>query len=395
MFPAAMGYGALTQTRTAVAASTFGGAAGIGGVAIVLAVAGAAAALTSGALSDRRGPRPVFVATTIGAAAVNLSTAALLAGGHLSLAVFVVAVASAAVFTAMNMTAVVPLSMGIAGMQARAAVQIVNMLRMAIGIMAGLWLAGTVARPVPTLLIAAVVVPTCSLIAAAIATRAPVPSRPPNSAGGSNPRVTTGVLATLRAERPLMAAFWLLLVLDLVVPSQLVAIVLTDNDLFHRVHQLLLAGLVGVLISRLTLLVTGLRLRVRLAMLGAFSTYTAVAVIGAFLLVRGSLLSNHALVVAFVFVASMTSAFTLEVASALVQQRCPDEVRGRITGALQAGRTLMTSAGVALAATVQVAADEAPLVAGLAALAVLVLVITRGFATIDERPAAAHASAVK
>jgi len=54
----------------------------------------------------------------------------------------------------------------------------------------------------------------------------------------------------------------------------------------------------------------------------------------------------------------------------------------------------MTASGVTLAATVQVAADEAPLVALLAALAVLLLLVTRGFAPLADRPASTSAGRV-
>ncbi len=391
MFPAAMALGAFTQTRTASAANSSAGTAGIGAVTMAIAIAAAAAALLSGGLSDRFGARVVFIVTTLAALAVNLVGNFLALASATTAISFLLTSAAGGAIAAMNMTSLVPMSMGIAPPEARSAVQIVNMLRMAVGVMFGVWLAGLIAQPVIVGFVSTAMIAACSLAAAALspAGGAAKPDAPDSAAPGRSGAGIAGTLAVLRHEPLLRTTILVLLALDVVIPSQLVAVVLSDNQLFKHYHTLVLAGLAGALVSRLILTLTGLRIRVRAWLLTAFSAYTVACLVGALLFHTQVLLSSQVLMAAAVFIGSVTSGFAIEVNAALVQQRCPDEIRGRITGTVQAGRTLMTAVGVAIAATLQVATDEAPLMLALAVLSILVLLATRGFAVITERNAPA------
>ncbi|MFM7145866.1 MAG: hypothetical protein ACKOW5_05980 [Actinomycetales bacterium] len=70
--------------------------------------------------------------------------------------------------------------------------------------------------------------------------------------------------------------------------------------------------------------------------------------------------------------------------NALVQQHCPQDIRGRITGTLSATRKLLVAAGVAAATTVSVRWNLAATLSCYLVLIVGTLIVTRGFRGISD-----------
>lgn len=378
----AVAFGALTTARAALAMSAFGGAVGLGSIAVVISLAAGAAAIPSGAISDAFGPRTVFLVSGLASATVNAVTAWMAVTGQLTALNFMVLAGVDGAFAAMNATSFVPMQVSLVEPRDRGSAQIVHVLRLSLGALIGTFIAGVVAAPAAVAFAASLIVAVFNLIAWRIA-------RPSRTHDKSRTRSTVridlrGLLATVRGNRPLAYLITLLVVLTFVIPTQLVGLVLADNGLLRYGYQASMAGLLGFLAARLVLMATGLRLPPRGTMLITMSIYTGVTLVGAVLLYADLLLGNIPLVLALVFIASLASGIALEFNSALVQQLCPDAIRGRITGLITSGRAIMTAIGAFVATTIQLALDEPELVGTLTVLGILVLVLTRGFARIPN-----------
>lgn len=381
----AIAFGALSVARGSDAARLYGGAAGIGELAVVMALAAAATAIPAGAVCDAVNPRVVFVATALVGGSTNLVVGVASLFGHLPFGLYVALAAVDGSMAAMNATALIPMQTALVAPRDTGAAQIVSTLRLSVGVLLGTLIAGVVANSTAVSLVGGLVVATFSVLAWVIARpgrhiggerTAPRPSAPPTR--------TRDLVALLRRYPSLSYTVVVLLVLHLVIPTQLVGVVLADNDMLPVGYKVLMAGILAAIIARAVLIVTGLRLPAQRTLVASFGLYTAVAAFAALLLYRDVLLTNLPLTLVLVFLATFGSSLAVEFTAALVQQACPDPIRGRVTGLITSARGVMTAAGAFLATSIQVIADEPELLAVLSILAIVVLVSTRGFARMPQ-----------
>jgi hypothetical protein len=176
------------------------------------------------------------------------------------------------------------------------------------------------------------------------------------------------------------------LVLTFAIPTQLSNSVLVEEGDGVLVLPVLLNGVIGVLVGRLTLLYTGSLGDVRRALLISFSLYTVVAVVAVPAALSGLLLERAELASIGIFLGSSLSAFALGMLSALVQQLVPDDVRGALSGFMAAARSLLVAGSAALLAVVIVPLSSEAALITVALLAVVALGIVRGFRGITADP---------
>ena len=387
MLMPAMSFGAVGVARVREATYVFGGVAGIGTIATVAALAAGVAAIPAGAIADAINPRIVFVVASFLGALVNIVGTVLAMRDALQPGQFMMLAAFDGAIAAINSTSVVPMQMSLVDSADTGAAQIVHVVRLSVGALVGTIVANVFSNTGTVVLVSSALLASSSLIAWFLVRPSAV-----QSAGRArrHTRASIGdVFRVIGADHGLRNAIVVMLAMNLVVPTQLVAVVLADNQLSRFSFPAAMAGLIGALGARLVLMKTGLALPVTRTLRTTFGFYTALTAFGAILLWFDALLGRLPLVVIMVFLGTAASSITLEFTSALVQQTCPDDIRGRITGLLTSARALMTAIGATLATSIQISADEPELVTVLALAALAVLVGSRGFSRIPDPSRAA------
>jgi hypothetical protein len=191
--------------------------------------------------------------------------------------------------------------------------------------------------------------------------------------------------AVLRTNGALRRVVIADLVLTFVIPTQLSNSVLVEEGDVVLVLPVLLNGVFGVLVGRLTLLFTGSLGDVRRALLISFGLYATVAVVAVPAALSGLLLERAELASVGIFLGSSLSAFALGMLSALVQQLVPDDIRGALSGSMAAARSLLVGASAGLLAILIVPLSSEAVIVVVAVLAVAALAAVRGFSGIAAR----------
>ena len=109
------------------------------------------------------------------------------------------------------------------------------------------------------------------------------------------------------------------------------------------------AGFVGVLIGNAALAARGISGNLSRTLLIVFTGYAGTLVIAFFLLTDDWLIGQAVPMAGLIALGSGLSAYGLGLIAALNQQWVPDEVRGRLTGAMASVRMIATSIGIVLA----------------------------------------------
>jgi hypothetical protein len=378
--PAAATLGAKERARLDYVTEAFGDARGIGTVAVVMAVSLAVGGVTAGVLADRVRPQLLLFSGICATVLVNLATGLALLDGPLSIDRVVASTAVEWVSAGIIIPALLKVQATLVPQDARGSAEIVNVLRLGIGGIIGILLASYSPSSAATVLACAGVM-ACVGIGQLVVTRG-LPSPARSVAAG---RAEMSLWAVLRTNGALRRVVIADLVLTFVIPTQLSNSVLVEEGDVVLVLPVLLNGVFGVLVGRLTLLFTGSLGDVRRALLISFGLYATVAVVAVPAALSGLLLERADLASVGIFLGSSLSAFALGMLSALVQQLVPDDIRGALSGSMAAARSLLVGASAGLLAILIVPLSSEAVIVVVAVLAVAALAAVRGFSGIAAR----------
>jgi|688.fasta_scaffold176672_2 hypothetical protein len=378
--PAAATLGAKERARLDYVTEAFGDARGIGTVAVVMAVSLAVGGVTAGVLADRVRPQLLLFSGICATVLVNLATGLALLDGPLSIDRVVASTAVEWVSAGIIIPALLKVQATLVPQDARGSAEIVNVLRLGIGGIIGILLASYSPSSAATVLACAGVM-ACVGIGQLVVTRG-LPSPARSVAAG---RAEMSLWAVLRTNGALRRVVIADLVLTFVIPTQLSNSVLVEEGDVVLVLPVLLNGVFGVLVGRLTLLFTGSLGDVRRALLISFGLYATVAVVAVPAALSGLLLERAELASVGIFLGSSLSAFALGMLSALVQQLVPDDIRGALSGSMAAARSLLVGASAGLLAILIVPLSSEAVIVVVAVLAVAALAAVRGFSGIAAR----------
>jgi len=373
--------GAKEVARLEYVTDVFGSAAGIGSVGVTIALAIAVAGAVAGPLADRTEPRALLLVSLGALTLSNFATGGLLAQGLLSAPLIIALAAVDGLALGMGAPALVKVLAAMVPVDARGSAEIVNIFRLSAGGIAGLLLANASPSVVVTMLGCGI---GTTLGAAGVAVLVkPTRSVRPLATGGPG---STSLLATLRDMPSLRYVVIADLVLTFTIPTQMSNVILVDEADPSLVVAVLLAGVVGVMMGRLGLVVTGSLGAVRRQLLVSFSIFAIVAFIAWPLTASGAILAEGRIAAGFILVGSASTSYVLGLLAALVQQQVPDPVRGALTGFMAASRSLLIAGAAALITAVIVPLDSAAVVLTVCVLAVVALAVVRGFRGITARP---------
>lgn len=370
---AAVSVGAREAVRLGYVTDALGGEFGVGVVAVVFALALAVSNVLGGRAMDRIDPRPFLVGSLLVSGVLTLANAWILTRGEMPVPWLVVSTALEAGTFGVAVTALLKVQAAIVRPDARGAAETVNILRSGIGAALGTVIAGLIDEPVATLVIAGVV----TLLVGAVTV---IVMWPVSVAASPAVRQHIGdLLGVVRARPALGRTVVIDLVLAAVLPTQFIALVIVDLDAPELSTIAFTASLLGVLLGRLTLTATGLRgdltRRLRVTYLG----YTVLMIVAVPLLIGGWLLEFTAIVAALLFVGSALNTYCQVLPAALLQQQVPDDVRGSLSGGMNAARNMLLGA-VALALTaLTYAHNSAVLATATAALLIVGFVVAGRF----------------
>jgi DHA3 family macrolide efflux protein-like MFS transporter len=376
--PGAVVIGIIAVSRTVLATQLYGDESGIARTAIASGLAGAAAGLIAGSLVDRWNARWILLISMTGLGLSQVLLAALYATGSLTPAGLIGLTLADGFLVGVQVTALLTTQAGLVASHARGAAEITNTLRIGVGSAIGALIASSLLSVEAAIALAAVI----TLLVTAITgwtSRSFTPAHRRAGAGLSE------VIATLRPASPLRSTVVINILLALVLPTQLVNFFIVDKNLSSLLGAATIAGLIGVLGARLHLSATGLRgslvRRVRIAYL-----VFVITMIGSFLILLTR--SDAAVTVSFVpliVIGSWSSTLAFGLVTATVQQRLPDEVRGRFTGGLNAVLNLCVVGGVITAGLVITPQSIEVFLPVLVAALVLVFAGTKGFTGLGSR----------
>lgn len=373
--------GAKEVARLEYVTDVFGSAAGIGSVGVTIALAIAVAGAVAGPLADRTEPRALLLLSLGAVTLSNFATAGLLAQGLLSAPMILALAAVDGLALGMGAPALVKVLAAMVPVDARGSAEIVNIFRLSAGGIAGLLLANASPSVVVTMLGCGI---GATLGAAGVAVIVK-PTRHGRRLAASGPG-STSLLATLRDMPSLRYVVIADLVLTFTIPTQLSNVILADEADPNLVVAVLLAGVVGVMVGRLGLVVTGSLGAVRRQLLVSFGIFATVAFIAWPLTASGAILAEGRIAAGFILVGSASTSYVLGLLAALVQQQVPDDVRGALTGFMAASRSLLIAGAAALITAVIVPLNSAAVVLTVCVLAVVALAVVRGFRGISARP---------
>lgn len=370
--PGAIVIGIFGVTRALTATEVFGDESGIGTTAAFAALAGAVAGLVSGPILDRWNARWILIAAMVLFGVSQLVTFSLYVTGQLTPALLTALSIVDGFLVGMQITALLTTQAGLVTHANRGIAEITNALRIGLGSLVGTLLATSVLALGTALLLSGIIV----LLVTAVTvwtTRGFVPAHAVDRATFHDAWVI------FTSDRPLRSALIIGALLALVLPTQLVNLIIVDMDIPQMVGVAALAGVVGVLGARFHLSLTGLRGSLTARVLRSYVVFTlALALAWVVVLVdsRDLILASLA---PLILVGSWSSSLAFGLVAATVQQRLPDSVRGRFTGASGFVLGLAVAGGVLAATLVITPQDTKTLLPLMIAALLVVLVITRGF----------------
>jgi hypothetical protein len=242
----------------------------------------------------------------------------------------------------------------------------VNILRSGVGAALGTVVAGIIGDDVATLVLSGATSVTVGAAIAAIVAPMSIP------APVAFRRRVRDLVPAVRARPALRRTAIVDLVFAVVLPTQFIALVIVDLDAPEVATVAFTASLLGVLLGRLALTVTGLRGSPTRRLRATYLGFTALCVVATPALIGGWILERTVLLAVMLFTGSALISFAQSLPIALLQQQVPDEFRGSLSGAMNAARSLLIGAAAAAFtvltyihnATVLAAAVTATLAAG-------------------------------
>ncbi len=341
----------------------------------------AVVAFPAGAWVDRANPRRLLLLAMTFTGLVNLVTGLLMLSDRLSLPLLIALQVTDTAAVMVQIPAILSIQAALVAPGVRGSAQIVNLTGVGLGAVIGSLAASTVADP-GVVFVGTGVLFVFTGVAAFLVSR---PARFVSRARVALRETVRQVVPRVRQTPGLPAVLAADVVMRTMVPTSLIGTLLLDLNVPYRVGQTAAAASVGYLLGNLTLSVRGIHGRLRRRLLICYTGYACVLVIAAALLGNGPSAHGSPELIMIVLVAAGTAlaAHALGISSALVQQRSPDEIRGRLIGLL----VIPTRALQALTASLLVAAvtvGTAQIVlAGLAVIVVAAVLALRTFKPID------------
>ena len=370
MLVAAIGYGGRDVSRLRYTTELTGDALGIGVAAAVFAVGLAVGGLASGPITDRFDPRRLLVAGMALQGVMSLLTALMLLRGVTADGAYLATILVDGVFAGACVPALATTQAAMVPTGARGAAEIISILRLGIGVALGLMLSGLSPSPGVTLIGVGVVLCLVAVPIALITRPVAIPRRGKDSGR---------VLDALKTHPVLRRVVVADLVLCVAVPTQFANVILASDWEESLVTPVLVSGVLGVLMGRLTLSLTGSHGVVRSELLKSYGTFVALALLGIPLVATSVVYTDVWIPAVVLFVGSATTAYAQGLLAALVQQQVPDEVRGRLTGGMAAARSLLIAGSAILLTAVVVPLSATGAAIFVALLGVIALVVLRGF----------------
>lgn len=370
--PGAIVVGLIGVTRALTATEVFGSESGIGTTAIAAALAGAVAGLVSGPILDRWNARWILLATMMLLGISQMVTFALYVMANLTPTTLTLMSIIDGFLVGVQVTALITTQAGLVGRDSRGVAEITNALRIGIGSVIGTFLASSVLAIEASLFFAGVI--TLAVAGVTIWT-----SRSFVPANAHSRAKTADVWIIFKGNRSLRSALIINALLALVLPTQLVNLVIVDQDLPQYLGLAVGAGVIGVLAGRLHLSFTGLQGSLTRRVLRSYGIFIVIIAVSWVVLALGSMTLLVVTMAPLIAVGSWTSTLAFGLVTATVQQRLPDRVRGRFTGALACVLSIAAAGGVLGATLVITPQDTSVFLLVLVAALLAVLAVTRGF----------------
>ena len=361
---AAVSVGAREVARLDYASEALDGEVGVGVVAVVFAVSLALGSVINGRRVDAHDARPVLVLGTVASALLQGANAVILLRGSMPLGWLIASTAIDAALFGVLATSLLKVQAAIVRPGTQGAAETVSIVRSGLGMAIGAVLAGFIGDPAVTQVVTASLTLGVAVAAAVVVWPVTMPTVSQTSISLSE------VVDVVRSSAALRRTVIVDLVFAFVLPTQFIALVLTDRDEPELVSLAFAASLLGVLVGRLSLMATGIRGNLARRLTSTYLAFTALTAFASPALVDGWILDRRALVVACLFVGSALLAFNQNLPIALIQQQVPEHVRGSLSGFMQAARNLAI-AGAAVGVTALTAVYSASALA-LAMTALLV-----------------------
>lgn len=372
--------GAKEVARWRYLAESFTDEWALGVAAAVAAITVALCSLLLGRHLDRRDPRP-FVVLAMGIAGLgNFVTGMTLLQGPLSLGNVIIAAVFDGAGIGIGGVSLLKMQAALVRPGAEGAAEILNILRLGIGGVAGALLASVSPSPTVTLLCVSAVVG-----AATIALVFVLRGVRPRQSNANSRRERTSLLTYLRANPVLSRIVSLDLALALVIPTQLVNLVLFNQEADEVAALSIAAGVVGVLIGRLALTILGFRGNPRSILFATTLCLSSLQILGAFSLTDGWILGQPLALPLIVIFGSICSTYAQGLLAAIIQQEVVEQHRGSLGSILVAGRYILISAGAILGTLAAATLGSQAFVLLLGLLLLVVILGTRGFAVLSVR----------
>lgn len=371
-------FAARETVRIDYATDSVGSEAGVGLVAAVWAISLAVVSPWGGRLADARRAGSILVLTFMVAAVSQLLSAWVLSHGTMPVPYLVATTIVEGVNFGLLVPALLKVQAAIVRPDARGAAEILNILRIGLGGVIGALL-GAASSPVAVNFVGGLVVAAVGVVIHVLTRPIDMPVRTAGLASWSEIRAH---LHTVPWIRPTIVSD---LVLTFMLPTQFIALVIVDRGADEVKTVALVSSLLGVFVGRLLLTGTGLRGDLRRRVLLPVIVFAALAAIGAVTLIDDWLLDHPPLLAVLVFTASTAMTTAQGIPLALLQQQLPDEVRGAVSGLMNAARYLLVAGAVAILAAVTVGFTAVQSAGLLCILSVVGIAVTRGFSGLRLR----------
>ncbi len=261
---------------------------------------------------------------------------------------------------------------------ARGSADVINLFRLSIGGVIGSVVTLWVVDPAIIVTASGVI---CLATAAAIWLIAPqVPGSRAHARGnhGTSERAPSALRQVLRSRSPLRSVIVVDLCLYFIIPTQLVNLLLVDRAITEQAGILLAFGMVGVLIGRGWPAFIGQPRTLRAALVVAIAVGAVILAVSAWLMVGDWLLHQPVPFALLIISGSAVVAYIQCLLAAAVRQQVPDDVRGRLSGAIWAARLVLVAVSVAGSAYLVERGDSLLYLAVLASAFTLLLVVSGG-----------------
>ena len=354
MLPVMVAAMLLVTARNSFASVGFGGAQGIGDVAVAATVGGGIAGVLAGSLADKYSPRSILVIVYF---AMGLSTLALWFLIHEvdpSRGAYLAVAAVDGALVAISVSALAKFQARLVGDGAKGAAESVNGIRSSVGSLIGIGVGLFVGSGVFSVLRAAALFPVVAVLILVVT------KRPASSARSSVARRGSAgdFFLALRRETELRDIVIADGLMYLALPSALLSMGVVAEDI-NRLNPILApilasAGIIGVLAGRLLVAARGTLGPVPRDLTFATVLYALLA-LSSWLAIQGDWLLNQViLMTAAAAVASACGSFVQALLGAKLQERLPEDLRARGTGLIYGMRSFQLTIGVTVATWVVV-----------------------------------------